>query len=227
MNDKIGFISGTGPQGKGMALRFAKAGIDVVIGSRTLEKGQKIAQEVNETVGGNHATGADNPTAIRECDILFLTVPFEYAASQIETYLPYLQEKSEGIFVDVTVPLTFEKGFPGVEDIPEKSGIELLRTKVPEQYAMIGAFKTVSAEALNEIDKPLEMDTFVFGDNKEARAKIMEICNKIPNLRAIKSGRLSVGRFVEPNTAFLIYLNRIHKVKDSGFRLRSSRFPSD
>jgi len=220
MNNKIGFISGTGPQGKGVALRLAQAGVKVVIGSRTIEKAKTTADEINKLVGKNLAMGLDNSKMIKDCDIIFLTVPFEHALETIETYLPELQVKSEGIFVDVTVPLTFNQGKCSVCTLEEESGIELLRTKVPNQLAMVGAFKTISAEWLNDLTKPLDLTDFIFGDNEAAVNTIVDICYKIPGLQPIRAGDLCTCNVVERMTAFLINLNKLHKVKHLGFRLQ-------
>lgn len=220
MNGKIGFISGTGPQGRGIALRFAKSGINVILGSRTLQKAEIAAAEINKIVGKKSIVGMENREMLIKCDTIFLTVPFENAYETIETYLPELQAKKEGIFVDVTVPLEFDKGKCNVCCIEEGSGIELLRKIVPKQLSMIGAFKTISAEWLNDISKPLNLTDFVFGDNEEAIQKIITLSSKIPEFQPIKSGDLCTCGIVERMTAFLINLNKLHGVKHLGFRLQ-------
>lgn len=220
MNNKIGFISGTGPQGKGIALRLASAGVEVVIGSRTIEKATAIADEINNSVGKNLATGMDNSTMINECDIIFLTVPFGHAIETIETYLSELQAKPEGIFVDVTVPLEFNQGKCNVCTLEEESGIELIRTKVPEQLSMVGAFKTISAEWLNDLEKSLDLTDFIFGDNEAAIDSIIDICYKIPGLQPLRAGDLCTCNVIERMTAFLINLNKLYGVKHLGFKLQ-------
>jgi len=220
MNNKIGFISGTGPQGKGVALRLASAGVEVVIGSRSIEKAKAIADEINNLLSENVAVGMDNSTMINECDIIFLTVPFEHAIETIETYHSELQAKPEGIFVDVTVPLVFNQGKCNVCTLEEESGIELLRTKVPEQYSMVGAFKTISAEWLNDLEKPLDLTDFIFGDNEAAIDKIVDICHKIPGFQPLRAGDLCTCNVVERMTAFLINLNKLYGVKHLGFKLQ-------
>ena len=99
---KIAILGGTGEQGPGLALRWAKAGETVIIGSRQKEKGEKVAAELNQELGKNLLRGTDNVTAATEADISVLTVPYSAHVGTLESVKEQLKGK---IFVDVSVPL--------------------------------------------------------------------------------------------------------------------------
>ena len=225
MGKILGLIGGTGPQGTGLAIRFARAGKDkdlkVVIGSRKQEKADKLASECNERMGEDLITGYVNPSAIEKSDYVLLTIPFEYAEATVSG----LREKltSDKIFVDVTVPLTMEpykKGkVPRLMSVEQGSASELLRTIVPENVPVVGAFKTISAHALGEIDRPLNREVFVVGDNVPAKKEVMSVIDMLPDVRAVNAGDLYYARVLEGMTAMVIRMNMLHKRKDLGYLL--------
>ena len=115
----IGLISGTGEEGRGIALRLAAAGLQIYLGSRSEEKALEGAQELNQVIGQNRILGADNHDLIEKCNILCLTIPFVYADAVLEKHRE--QFKEHHILVDVTVPVVFDKG-PKLLDLEEGSG---------------------------------------------------------------------------------------------------------
>ncbi|MHA1910467.1 MAG: NADPH-dependent F420 reductase [Candidatus Kariarchaeaceae archaeon] len=215
---KIGLIGGTGDQGMGIALRLGLAGVPTIIGSRTLDKAETKAAELNAIIGKEMVKGMANEECVANSNVVMLTVnvrAFENAISIVEALLPHFQP--ETIFVDVTVPLIVEKGTGSVmTDLPEHSASETLRKVIPKEYPVVGAFKTVSAHALLHHETPLNRDTFVYGD-KKARPIIQEIAAKIEGLRPVIAGPLRSARTIEGMTAMLITLNKFNKVSDTGF----------
>lgn len=219
----IGFISGTGPQGRGLAMRFALTGLDVVIGSRNDERAQGIADELNG-IANKHATGGGAMKAIRgmenksmlgQSDFVLLTVPFEHAEDTLAGLSA--EFRSGSVFVDVTVPLEFGKGDCMVVIPPAGSASHQLRKILPAEIPMLGAFKTLPAHVLEEVGMRMECDTFVFGDNREAKTRFMEIIGRIPTLRPVDVGGLSAAATVEGMTALLIRINRRWKIKTGRF----------
>jgi len=225
MGKILGLIGGTGPQGTGLAIRFARAGkyndLKVVIGSRKQEKADRLASECNERMGEDLITGYVNPSAVEKSDYVLLTIPFEYA----EATVTGLREKltSDKIFVDVTVPLTMEpykKGkVPRLMSVEQGSASELLRTIVPENVPVVGAFKTISAHALGEIDRPLNREVFVVGNDVPAKKEVMSVIDMLPDVRPINAGDLYYARVLEGMTAMVIRMNMLHKRKDLGYLL--------
>ena len=214
---EFGIIGGTGPQGQGLALRLAQAGFRVIIGSRTLEKAKKISGELNTKLSSRNITGMANVDVVRSTPIVFLTIPYESVADTLKTLIDTIKENTK-IFVDVTVPMKFEKGRGMVFDSPEQGSMSNYISQLIDPVPVIGAFKTISARALNEYSEPLNRDTFIYGP-KTYKKEIMDLVSKIETLTPIDAGGLSAGETVERLVPFLINLNRRYKVKDSGFKI--------
>ncbi len=215
---KIGLIGGTGDQGMGIALRLGLSGVPTIIGSRTKDKAETKAAELNAIIGKELVKGMANEDCVANSNVVMLTVnvrAFENAISIVEALLPHFQP--ETIFVDVTVPLIVEKGTGSVmTDLPELSATETLRKVIPKEFPVVGAFKTISAHALLHHETPLNRDTYIYGD-KKARPVVKEIASKIEGLRPVIAGPMRTARTVEGMTAMLITLNKFNKVTDTGF----------
>lgn len=214
---KIGIIGGTGPQGKGIAMRFALNGIEIIIGSRSKERAETISKELNLLINGSNITGMSNSDVIKSSEILFLTIPFETVN---DTLIPLIDDIKEycKIFVDVTVPMHHEKGKGMVYvQIPEGNMSKSIQ-KLVDPVPVVAAFKTIGSHALLDIKNPLERDTFVLG-SKENRESIIEIISNIKTLRPINAGPLREVETVERLVPFLINVNRRYKIKDSGLKV--------
>ena len=218
----IGFISGTGPQGRGLAMRFALAGLKVQVGSRQAERAQATAEELNGIMAGHAGEGAfapieagENHRVIATSGLVMLTVPFEHAAATLEGCKDSFREGS--VFVDVTVPLAFGKGDVQVVVPPEGSGSRVLRAILPQNIPFTGAFKTLPAHALEEIEVPMNCDTFVFGDDRAAKETLTAAIARVPGLRPMDVGGISAAATVEGMTALVIRINRKRKSKGARF----------
>ncbi|HXG94313.1 MAG TPA: NADPH-dependent F420 reductase [Blastocatellia bacterium] len=217
INDlKVGLIGGTGEEGRGLALRWAKAGAQVTIGSRALEKAKAAADDLNQILGGEPISYALNKDAIANAEFVLLTVPFAHAASTLEAHREDFREGS--ILIDITVPVSFEKGARYVE-LPEGSASEHLRTRLPENIPLVAAFKTEPAHLLAEIHEPLACDAFVASDSKEAKARVMEAIEFIEGLRPVDAGALASARTLERMTVLAIGINRRYKIKTARYRV--------
>ena len=217
MAEKIALIGGTGPQGKGLAMRLAQAGFDILVGSRSAERARDKAAEMNARIGGGSIAGSENADVVAEAEYVLLTVPFENAAATLEGLRGQFQEGQ--VFVDVTVPLSFDKGQVNAAAPTEGSGSLRLRKVLPPHIPFTGAFKTLPAHLLEEIEKPLECDTFVYGDDREARHRVSSMIRRVPGLRPIDVGGLSAAAMVEGMTALAIRVNRRYKSREARFRI--------
>ena len=148
---------------------------------------------------------------------MLLTVPFDSAVQTLEGLGGHFTAGK--VFVDVTVPLRFEKGGPTIVELPEGSASAHLRRIVPEGIPFVGAFKTLPAHLLEHVYTPLECDTFVFGDDESAKAEVMEIARRIPTLRPVDVGDLGAAPFVEGMTALVIRINRTLKSREGRYRI--------
>src|SRR5438105_4558525 len=192
----IAIIGGTGEEGFGLALRLAKAGEDVVIGSRLQEKGEAAASRARELLGDVRIGGATNQDAAAS-DVVFVTVPF---AGQAEIYRSIRESLREGAVVcDATSPLASAVGRPAWQVLTpwEGSAAEQAKAILPNHVRVVSGLQTVSGEALQDLERPLEGDVLLSGADGEAKAAVGELVQKIPDLRWVDAGPLSMARIVE------------------------------
>jgi NADPH-dependent F420 reductase len=204
---KIGILGGTGPQGRGLARRFAAAGHEVAIGSRSVERAEKIAAEYAQMEGSGRITGGSNPAAAG-AELVLVTVPYDGHAALLSSLTNELAGK---IVVDCVNPLGFDDKGPFPMRIPAGSAAEEAQQLLPES-TVIAAFHHVSAVLLDDpaIDH-FDDDVLVLGEDREAVAVICELASAIPGVRGIYAGRLRNAGQVEALAANLIAINRRHK----------------
>jgi len=216
----IAVIGGTGDQGFGLVLRWAKAGERVVIGSRQQQKAEDAAKKARDLLGGNAlVSGMENPKAAAAADIIVMSVPFAAHVDMIKSVHDSIQE--DDIFVDVVVPLSTAVGGGASTALGvwEGSAAQQAVKLLPPHTKVASAFHNVVAESLQDISKKVDSDVIVCSDSHETRKIVMEIATKIAGVRAIDGGRLENSRIVEQITALLIGINIRYKVKDAGIRI--------
>jgi len=198
----IAFVGGTGPEGRGLATRFALAGHRIVIGSRSAERAEAAAVELRTLAGRGEITGAANPDAVRAADLVVVVVPFEGHRETLEALAGDLAGK---IVVDAVVPVRFERG-PRPVDVPEGSATEQAAAVLPGSR-VIGAFHNLSAEVLLDPHAPVHADVLVTGGDADAKRVVMALAEQIDGVRAVDAGPLRFSRFVEGLTVLLIGIN--------------------
>jgi 8-hydroxy-5-deazaflavin:NADPH oxidoreductase len=216
---KIAVVGGTGAEGGGLALRFAKAGLEVRIGSRTTEKAREAARRMAEASGAAAVAGYANPEAAAGADIVILTVPL---AAQVEILKSIRGSLTAGmILVDATVPLEVAIGGRVSRTVTlwDGSAAQQAARLVPEGVRVVAGFHALSAEALAQLDEPVDCDALLCGDNAEAKAVVRHLATLIPGVRGIDAGPLDNARYLENAAALLISLNLRYKVKSSGMRI--------
>jgi 8-hydroxy-5-deazaflavin:NADPH oxidoreductase len=216
----VAIVGGTGDQGFALALRLARAGESIVIGSRDAERGARAASKATERLGeGVDVTGTSNREAVARADVVFVTVPF---AGHAEICRDIAEVVREGqIVCDCTSPLaTAVGGRPWQVLRPWHGSVaEQAKELLPKTARIVSGFHTVAAEALEDLDHDLDGDVLLAGADDEAKATVGALAEKIPNLGWVDAGVLSAARLLEPLTAILVNLNRKHKVRTSGFRI--------
>ncbi|HIL01702.1 MAG TPA: NADPH-dependent F420 reductase [Myxococcales bacterium] len=222
-SDAIAILGGTGDQGLGLALRFAKAGRRVVIGSRKADRAVAAAEEVRQAVSEADVSGHENSEATLRAPIVIISVPFEHTASTVKGIKDVLTEGQ--ILVSMAVPLATAVGDGAVRTVGiwQGSVAELVQSLVPTGVEVVSAFQNVSAHRLRELDQPVECDVVVSG-TKAPRARIMELCRLIPGLRGVDGGPLGNARIVEEMTALLIGMNIRYKLP-AGLGIRFTGLP--
>ena len=203
MTQTIGIIGGTGPQGRGLALRWAVAGREVVIGSRSAERAESVAAEL-----GHGVRGAENAECAAQADIVVITVPWDGHADTLVELEPALRGK---LVVDSVNPLGFDKQGPYALDVPEGSAAQQAAALLPGS-TVTAAFHHVSAVSLADLSiDDLALDVLVLGEDREAIGQIIELVDLLPGMRGIYGGRLRNAHQVEALTANLIAINRRYK----------------
>ena len=202
---KIAIIGGTGPQGQGLALRFARAGIEVVVGSRDPTRAATTVAEVNAKLpkGSSNIVGLSNIDAIREADeMVIFAVPW---SAHNDTLHNIKAELSGKILIDIVVPLS-ENDPKKVDMPPEGSATEAAQAILGSDVPVIGALHNVSATTLNNLDWDINCDVLVCGNSLDARKKVIELIKKI-DVKAYNVGDAQSARCVEALTPILIRLN--------------------
>jgi len=210
----VAVLGGTGPQGRGLARRFAAAGLPVVVGSRAADRAEKVATELAEATGGP-VTGAANADAAAQGDIVIVAVPWEGHKELLEGLAPALAGK---IVVDCVNPIGFDKRGSYPLEVEEGSAAQQAEALLPESR-VVAAFHHVSAVLLEDpAVESMDTDVMVLGDDREATDVVRELADTIPGMRGIFAGRLRNAHQVEALTCNLIAINRRYKAH-SGLRV--------
>lgn len=203
----IAVLGGTGPQGRGLARRFAQAGLKVVLGSRTAEKGAAAAAELSEAIGVQVA-GADNRGASEAGDIVLVVVPWDGHPELLADLKPALDGK---IVVDCVNPLGFDKQGAYALPVAEGSATQQAAAILTDSI-VVGAFHNVSAVLLEDPEvTDLGTDVLVLGDDRAATDLVQALADTIPGVRGVYGGRTRNAHQVEALTANLISINRRYK----------------
>lgn len=204
----VGVLGGTGNQGKGLALRWARAGISVIIGSRAADRAETAAAELRETTGVEHVRGLDNHGCAAEADVVVAAVPWESHADTLKGLVEPLKGK---IVVDLVNPIGFDKKGSYPLPVEEGSAAQQAEQLLPESR-VTAAFHNVSAVLLSDLElDQVETDTLVLGDDREATDVVRALADAIPGMRGVYGGRLRNAYQVEVLTANLIAINRRYK----------------
>ena len=219
MKGPIAIVGGTGPEGRGLALRWARAGKHVIIGSRDAERARTVAQEVSTLAGDKaHVEGMNNTSAVKACKTVVLTIPF---IAQAET-LRHLKDSfvSGTVVVDTTVPLAAGIGGKPTRTLGvwQGSAVQATAELLPEGVRLAAAFQNIGAKALLS-DAPVESDVIVCSDDAHAKEVACELARAIPGVRAIDGGKLENSRTVEQMTALLIQISMRYKSPSAGLRV--------
>ena len=207
----ISILGGTGKEGSGLALRWAKAGHTVIIGSRSAERARQAAAEINAQLGTNTAQGMDNEAAVKAGDIVVLTVPPE---AQIATLAGVKSALAGKILVDATARVDAKDPKPPSGRAAAREAQDLLGPEV----RVVAAFQNVPAHALKKLEVELASDVLVCSDDPEARALVVQLA-EAAGMQAYEAGGLDNAIVVEGLTALIIAMNKRYKSKVGGIRV--------
>jgi len=219
MVETIAIVGGTGAEGFGLGLRMARAGARLRIGSRDLEKAQAAARRMAELAGRGEVEGRLNPEAVSEAGIVILTVPLAAQMGILKSVRASFRPGA--VLVDATVPLEAAIGgrVSRMLTLWAGSAAQQAAQHVPEGVAVTSAFHCLSAEVLADLERDVDSDVLICGDNVNAKAAVRDLVKLIPGARAVDAGPLENSRFAESLAALLISLNLRYKVKSGGVRI--------
>jgi NADPH-dependent F420 reductase len=218
MSRKVGILGGTGPEGSGLAYQWARAGEEIVIGSRDAQRAAETAAQLRARIGESaKIEGADNATTAAQCEVVVLTVPFSGCAVLLKQLKSVWKPGS--VVIDTTVPLAAAVGGAATRmlGVWQGSAAEQTRELVPAGVSVAAAFQNLGAQLLAK-DGDVDCDILVCSDDEKAKQVASELAGKIPGARALNGGKLENARIVESLTALLVGINIRYQVHSAGIR---------
>ena len=203
----LAFLGGTGPEGRGLALRLAMAGEEVVIGSRDEGRAREAAEALQKLAPGAAISGGVNAEAAQLGDTAFITVPYEAQKPLLEQVAGHLTGK---VVVDVVAPLAVTRGRARALSVEEGSAAMQAQQLLPSSF-VVAAFQNISAADLVVPDRVVEGDVVVCSDHSGPKELVMDMVRKIRDLRPVDGDGLENAKYVEEFTALLLNINRIYK----------------
>jgi NADPH-dependent F420 reductase len=211
---QVAVLGGTGKEGGGLAYRWAHVGYDVIIGSRQWEKAERAAADLNNLLGADAVRGMDNFSAAQAADIVVLSVPYAAHQATLEAVYEAVQGK---VLVDVTVPLNP----PDISTVylPEgRSAAEEAQWFLGDGVRVVSAFQNISALHLKDLQRPVECDVLVCGDDDAAKEDVMALA-KAAGMRGIDAGPLANALVAESLTPILLGINKRYGITNAGIRI--------
>ncbi|MCY3573613.1 MAG: NADPH-dependent F420 reductase [Chloroflexi bacterium] len=210
----LAILGGTGKEGAGLALRWARHGYRIIIGSRSAERAQSRAAEMRAEVPGGQLRGLGNVEAATAADIVVLSVPYSAHKATLQT----VREACAGkILVDLTVPLQP----PQVRKVNLPAGAAAAleaQALLGDSVTVVAAFQNVSAVKLRQLDKAVDCDVLVCADDADAKARVIELA-AAAGMRGIDAGALQNAIAAESLTPLLLHINRAYRVQGAGIRI--------
>ena len=203
----IGFIGGTGPEGLGLALRFALSKLIVVIVSRSIENSELAVAKIQSKVPDGLISYGLNKEVAEKCDPVFIAVPYQAQQSTLQELRDSLVNKT---VISVVAPLKFEKGVAMSQKVPAGSAA-LEAAQILDKSTVASGFHNISARDLLDPDALIDSDVIVFSDNDECKSITMELAKLLRGARAIDGGGLVNSRYTEDLTALLLNINKTYK----------------
>jgi NADPH-dependent F420 reductase len=209
--EPVSIIGASGALGFGLAARLARAGCDVVIGSRDLGRAEQAVASARTAVPTGSFRGAANAEAAALCELVLLCVPFRNQSETLHNLRDVLRPGQ--IVIDATVPLAAAVGGKATRTLGvwQGSAAQQAQEMVPDGVTVVSALHTISAKSLRDLDHPLDEDVLVAGDRRADKARVAALIDSIDGLRCVDCGRLEMARLTEQLTALMIAINVRHK----------------
>lgn len=224
MPEPVSIIGASGALGFGLALRLARAGCAVTIGSRDAERAEQAAIRVREAVADSLVAGLANEVAASRNELVILCVPFRNQSETLHNLRDVLRPGQ--LVVDATVPLAAATGGRATRmlGVWQGSAAQQAQEMVPDGVTVLSALHTVSAATLRDLDAALDEDVLLCGDRRADKRRVAALIDAIDGLRCVDCGRLEMARVTESMTALMISVNARYKTH-AGVRI--TRLPAE
>jgi 8-hydroxy-5-deazaflavin:NADPH oxidoreductase len=211
--EPVAIVGATGALGFGLALRLGNAGVPVVIGSRDAGRAAEAAERATKQLPDATFTGLENAEAVRQAELVILSVPFRNQSENLTNLGNALQPGQ--LLVDATVPLAAAVSGKATRTLGvwQGSAAQQAAEMVPDGVRVVSAFHSVSAALLSDLDHQLDEDVLICGDRREDKQQLAELIGLIPGLRGVDCGRLEMARITEQLTPLIISINVRNKVR--------------
>jgi NADPH-dependent F420 reductase len=205
--EPVSIIGASGALGFGLAIRLARAGCDVVVGSRDVGRADEAVERARELVPDATFDGAGNADAAAASEIVILAVPFRNQAETLNNLRDVLRPGQ--LLIDTTVPLAAAIGGKATRTVAvwQGSAAQQAQEMVPDGVSVVSALHTISAKSLRDLDNPLGEDVLLAGDARADKARVAALIESIDGLRCVDCGRLEMARLTEQLTALMISIN--------------------
>jgi 8-hydroxy-5-deazaflavin:NADPH oxidoreductase len=205
--EAIAILGGTGPEGLGLAYRFARVGVPIVIGSRDAERARAAAERVAAAVAGARVRGLENAAALAAAARIVVAFPHEGVEPFLVTHAEALADK---ILIDVMVPLRFARGVCVSVPLAQDASLAEMIQRLAPRARVVSAFKNLSAAHLQRLEEPLAGDVLVCGDDAAAKRDVLALAGSVPKLRGVDAGPLTSARALEQLTVMLLNVNKLY-----------------
>jgi NADPH-dependent F420 reductase len=216
--EPVSIIGASGALGFGLAVRLARAGSEVTIGSRDPARATEAAERAREAVPGGTFRGLGNAEAAAANELVILCVPFRNQSETLHNLRDALRPGQ--LLIDATVPLAAAIGGRATRTVGvwQGSAAQQAQEMVPAGVTVLSALHTVSAATLRELDHVLDEDILLAGDRRADKHRAAALIEAIDGLRCVDCGRLEMARITEQLTALMISMNVRYKTR-AGIRI--------
>jgi NADPH-dependent F420 reductase len=218
LSEPVAIIGATGALGYGLALRWGRAGVPVVFGSRDAGRAVEAVERARTAVPDAAFEGYENAEAATKAELVLLAVPFRNQSENLTNLKGVLAPHQ--ILIDATVPLAAAVSGRATRTLGvwQGSAAQQAQEMVPDGVRVVSALHTVSAATCGDLDHDLDEDVLVCGDRREDKERVIALIDRIDGLRGVDAGRLEMARIAESLTALLISINARNKVH-AGIRI--------
>jgi NADPH-dependent F420 reductase len=211
LSEPVAIIGATGALGFGLALRWGRAGVPVIFGSRDAGRAAEAVERAKAAVPDADFSGFENAEAATKAEVVLLAVPFRNQSENLTNLKPVLVP--DQILVDATVPLAAAVSGRATRmlGVWQGSAAQQAQEMAPEGVRVVSALHTISAPLCGDLGHDLDQDILVCGDRREDNQRVIALIERIEGLRGVDAGRLEMARIAESLTALLISINARHK----------------